>query len=57
MGKIKGLLKEHNIPYYSIKGRPKEIYSIYNKMNKISLFFVMLLQELQLQNAYLPWFS
>jgi len=32
--KIKNLLGEHNIPYYSIKGRPKEIYSIYNKMNK-----------------------
>lgn len=32
--KIKKLLADHNIPYYSIKGRPKEIYSIYNKMNK-----------------------
>jgi len=35
--KIKNLLKEHNIPYHSIKGRPKEIYSIYNKMNKKNL--------------------
>jgi len=32
--KIKKLLKEHNIPFYSIKGRPKNIYSIYKKMNK-----------------------
>ena len=37
--KIKKLLDEHNIPYYSIKGRPKEIYSIYNKMKKKNLQF------------------
>ena len=36
---IKKLLEEHNIPYYSIKGRPKEIYSIYNKMVKKHLKF------------------
>ena len=37
--KIKKLMEEHNIPYYSIKGRPKEIYSIYNKMKKKNLQF------------------
>lgn len=37
--KIKNLMNEHNIPYYSIKGRPKEIYSIYNKMVKKHLEF------------------
>lgn len=29
---LKNILHEHNIPYYSIKGRPKSIYSIYNKL-------------------------
>ncbi len=37
--KIKALMDEHHIPYYSIKGRPKEIYSIYNKMVKKHLEF------------------
>ena len=37
--KIKKLLAEHNIPYYSVKGRPKEIYSIYKKMSKKHLEF------------------
>ena len=37
--KIKKLLHEHNIPYYSIKGRPKEIYSIYKKMVNKNLEF------------------
>ncbi len=37
--KIKKLLDSQNIPYYSIKGRPKEIYSIYNKMKKKHLAF------------------
>lgn len=31
---LKSILHEHNIPYYSIKGRPKSIYSIYNKITK-----------------------
>lgn len=39
IGKIKNLLEEHHIPYYSIKGRPKEIFSIYNKMVKKNLKF------------------
>lgn len=29
---LKDILESHNIPYYSIKGRPKSIYSIYNKI-------------------------
>ena len=37
--KIKKLLSDHNIPYYSIKGRPKEIYSIFKKMHKKHLGF------------------
>ena len=31
---LKNILHDHNIPYYSIKGRPKSIYSIYNKIVK-----------------------
>ena len=37
--KIKKLLGDHNIPYYSVKGRPKEIYSIFKKMKKKHLEF------------------
>ena len=36
---LKEILHQHNIPYYSIKGRPKSIYSIYNKITKKKLEF------------------
>jgi len=36
---LKNILHDHNIPYHSIKGRPKSIYSIYNKITKKNLEF------------------
>lgn len=36
---IKEMLDENKIQYYSIKGRPKQIYSIYNKMKQKNLEF------------------
>lgn len=36
---LKAILHEHDIPYFSIKGRPKSIYSIYNKITKKNLEF------------------
>lgn len=46
---LKVMLDTHNIPYYSIKGRPKSIYSIFNKIVKKNLSFDSLYDLLALR--------
>jgi len=47
--KIKDLLHQYHIPFYSVKGRPKEIYSIYNKITKRKVPFEQLYDLLALR--------
>jgi len=46
---LKAILDKQNIPYYSIKGRPKSIFSIYNKISKKNLTFDSLYDLLALR--------